>query len=74
MTFSHLLILLIVIVLVFLTRSKMRGDAMLRDRRMDATDAQIQANTFETGHSHTYYVTKDPDQYARIFVPSHARK
>ncbi|MDR6266363.1 MULTISPECIES: hypothetical protein [Rhodobacterales] len=74
MTFSFVLILLIAIVLVFLTRSKMRGDALLRDRRLDATDAQIQANTFETGHSHTYYITKDPEQYARIFVPTHARK
>lgn len=74
MTFSFVLILFIVIVLVFLTRSKMRGDALLRDRRPDATDAQIQANTFETGHSHTYYITKDPDRYAQIFVLTHARK
>ena len=69
-----LTLLAIAILLVFLVRSKMRSDKLRQLTQLDSTDSQIEANTTESGHSYTYYVTKDPQKYAEIFIPNGAKK
>ena len=58
---------------VFLVRSKLRSDRLMQQTRLDSTDSLIEANTTETGHSHAYFVTKDPQEYARIFLPDNKK-
>jgi hypothetical protein len=69
MTFLGGLLLFTTCIWVLLVRSKMRGDALDKTRAHRSDESPIYANTSESGHSHTYYVTKNPDAYARIFVP-----
>lgn len=69
MTFLISLLICTACLLVLLVRSKMRGDAWDRTNAHRADHSTIHSNTSESGHSHTYYVTKDPDEYAKIFVP-----
>ena len=66
---TALIILAIAVPFALLVRSKIRSDALRKLTSLDSTDSQIEANTTETGHSHTYYVTKDPRKYQQIFVP-----
>ena len=40
-----------------------------QERQSNTQDHIIEQNTFETGHSSVYRVTKDPQKYARIFSP-----
>jgi hypothetical protein len=47
----------------------MRGDVLGKTHAHRSDESPIHANTSEAGHSHSYYVTKDPDAYARIFIP-----
>ena len=46
---------------------RLRAEART-DHRSDTQDHLIEQNTFETGHSSIYRVTKDPQKYARIFT------
>ena len=69
MTFLISLLIFTAIIWVLLIRSKMRGDAWEKAQSQRSEHSQINANTSEAGHSHTYYVTKDADAYAQIFVP-----
>lgn len=69
MTFLISLLIFTVCVWVLLVRSKMRGDTLDQAQAHHSSASPIHSNTSEAGHSHTYYVTKDPDAYAKIFVP-----
>ena len=69
MTFLITLLIVTTIILGFLVCSKMRGDALDRTHSHRSGQSVIHSNTSEAGHSHTYYVTKDPAAYAKIFVP-----
>lgn len=69
MTFLITLFVFTACIWILLIRSKMRGDAWDKSTAHRSDRSQIQSNTSEAGHSHTYYVTKDPDEYAKIFVP-----
>lgn len=69
MTFLGGLLIFTACIWVLLVRSKMRGDVLGKTHAHRSDESPIHANTSEAGHSHSYYVTKDPDAYARIFIP-----
>lgn len=73
MTFLYTLMAITTIILVLLVRSKLREERWLKSNPHHTEQHAIYANTSEAGHAHTYYVTKDPDQYAKIFVPQNAQ-
>ncbi|WGI20557.1 hypothetical protein [Amylibacter sp. IMCC11727] len=69
MTFLGGLLLITALIWALLVRSKMRGDAWEKTHAQRSNHSAIHSSTSEAGHSHSYFVTKDPDEYARIFVP-----
>ncbi len=69
MTFLISLLIFTACVWILLVRSKMRGDTLDQEQSHRNGSSAIHANTSEAGHSHTYYVTKDQDAYAKIFIP-----
>ena len=75
MSFISLLSLVgIFVVMPLLVRSRIKGDANKNKPEENEQYSVIEANTSEFGHAHSYLVPKDPDEYARIFVPPSKNK
>lgn len=69
MSFLGSLMVITACIWVLLIRSKLRGDALDQAHAHRSGQRPIHSNTSEAGHSHTYYVTQDPEEYAKIFAP-----
>ncbi len=69
MTFLISLLIFTGCIWALLVRSKLREDHWDKTHAHRAGQSLIQSNTSEAGHSHSYYVTQDPEEYAKIFVP-----
>jgi len=60
----------ILVVMPFLIRSRLK-----QDRLQENDDYHvIEVVTSEHGYGESYHVPKDPDEYARIFVPKSKNK
>ena len=73
MSFLYTLLAFTGVVLCLLVGSKLREERWLKSNQHHTQHHAIHANTSESGHAHTYYVTKDPDEYAKIFAPKDAK-
>ena len=65
---------LIVGLVALIARVRIKGENISKNMYAQSKDHIIEVNTFETGHSHSYRVTKDPQKYAEIFVPKPKNK
>lgn len=71
--FSLILITIFFALVALLVWLRLKTETAQKDIRADTQDHLIEANTFETGHSSIIRVTKDPQKYAKIFVPDKKR-
>ncbi|MBV1863341.1 MAG: hypothetical protein KUG74_02805 [Rhodobacteraceae bacterium] len=64
----------IFVVMPLLVRSRIKGEADRKKPEENEQYSVIDANSSEFGPAQSYQVPKDPDEYARIFVPSSKKK
>ena len=70
---SVIYLVIIVILVAALSYVRMRAEKNAKHSQSDTQDHILESNTFETGHSNTWKVTKDPQKYAQIFVPKNKK-
>jgi len=66
---SLFLIVFIIIILVFFARSRHKAEHAQKNARAETDDHILEASMNLHGHSNITRVTKDPQQYAKYFVP-----
>ena len=59
----------IFVLLPLLVRSRLKGDKSKKAAEANDQYSVIEANSSEMGHQNSYLIPKDPDEYARMFVP-----
>jgi acetylornithine/succinyldiaminopimelate/putrescine aminotransferase len=68
------LIISIVIILALFARSRHKAEQAQKNARADTDDHILEASMNLHGHSNITLITKDPQQYAKYFVPKSHKK